>query len=743
MAEDGTPLTAYADKNGIWRYPISMDEVSPAYLEALFTYEDRWFWYHPGVNPFAMLRAARQYLQADKVLSGGSTLSMQVARILEPMPRRNLGSKLWQVVRALQLEVHYSKRDILTLYLNFAPFGGTLEGVQAASYTYFGKPANRLSDAEAALLAVLPQAPTRYRPDRNPRMARMARDKLLQRMKDLNVWSADRVEGAQLEVVAAQRFASPSTAQLLSRRLTQAYPDQSLIRSTVDITLQQGLEDITRNYAKRLPAHTSAAVLVVDNRTHAVKAYVGSSDFYADARFGQIDMVQAIRSPGSTLKPFLYGMALDEGLVHSESLLTDAPIAFGNYRPQNFSSGFSGPVGLADALRRSLNLPAVQVLNHIGPNAFISRLKNSGAKVLFAEGATPNLSVILGGFGSNLESLTGLYTALNQKGQVAPLQLTSSPPNAAPIPSRYLLSPGSAWIIRRILQGDHSAARTTATPTSHTALAWKTGTSYGYRDSWALGVQGNYTLGVWVGRPDGTPLLGASGTTTAAPLLFSVAAQVKAVFPASEATPQPQTVSETEICWPLGQERANTPEPLCHERHKAYILSGVVPPTLPDISDTQWGTLQTRFRVDAVTGLRVDDSCNTSHATTQEIALWPQSLEPWLNDHQKRHLVIPGYHPSCSRPPLLALGSVSIESLYNGIHLSSPPGSSSLPTVTLKAANTQGLCHWFINGSLRYSVPSETAVLHHFDKPGNFQIVVSDEQGKTAMVRGWVDENSR
>lgn len=737
VAEDGTPLTAFADRQGIWRYPITLNEVSPAYLQALLTYEDRWFWYHPGVNPLALLRALGQYVRTGRVLSGGSTLSMQVARILEPMPQRTLINKARQMLRALQLEMHYSKRELLSLYLNLAPFGGTLEGVQAASYTYFGKPARQLSDAEAALLAVLPQAPTRYRPDRNPQNARAARDKLLQRLQHLQVWPAERVQDAQLESVSAQRFTTPSIAPLLSRRLVQAAPQQSLIRSSIDITLQQGLEDLTRQYAQRLPIGTSAALLVVDNRNQQVKAYIGSADFYANNRFGQIDMVQAIRSPGSTLKPFLYGMALDEGLVHSESLLIDAPIAFGQYRPQNFSSGFSGPVSLADALRRSLNLPAVQLLQAIGPNELVSRLKNAGAQMHLAKGASPNLSVILGGLGSNLESLTRLYTAFNQKGQVAPLLLT--PTNTPPAESRYVMSPGAAWIIKTLLQGDHNTPSPPTTPPNPNSLAWKTGTSYGFRDAWALGVQGHYTLGVWVGRPDGTPLLGASGTTTAAPLLFSAAAHVKTVLPRAATSAPPTSVSSTDICWPLGRERATTAEALCHQRRSAYILNGVIPPTLPDPQDTQWSTLHTLFLTDAANGLRVDNRCPTGPSRPQEVALWPQSLEPWLSPQQQRRQAIPRYHPNCPQPPALTLGPASINTLYTGIHIRAPAGSHSLPSVTLKSTNTQGQCYWYINGRLSYTQDCATPIAHTFEHLGAFQIMVTDEQGQNALVRGWVD----
>jgi len=741
VAEDGSPLSAFADSNGIWRYPVTPDQVSPAYLEALLGYEDRWFWYHPGVNPLSMLRAVGQYLQSNRIVSGGSTLTMQVARILEPMPKRDFSHKICQILRAFQLELHFSKREILTMYLNLAPFGGTIEGVQAASYTYFGKSANRLSDAEAALLAVLPQAPTRYRPDIHPQVARAARDKVLRRMGELRLWSAERVEGALIEVVAAQKFSSPSLARIFSNRLAQAHAEQALIQSTVNVHLQQGLEDLTRAYIQRLPERTSAAVLVVDNRTQAVKAYLGSADFFANSRFGQLDMVQAIRSPGSTLKPFLYAMAIDAGLVHSESLLTDAPTAFADYRPQNFSTGYSGPVSLADALRRSLNIPAVQVLDHLGVDSFTARLKNTGADLVFAKGAGPSLAVILGGLGSNLESLVQLYTALGSLGQAQGLRMTTTD---IVQPSRYLMSPGAAWVIKRILQGDHSAQRDNASAHSErfTDIAWKTGTSYGYRDSWALGVLGDFTLGVWVGRPDGTPLLGASGTLTAAPLLFSVAAQVKSLFPAMQAAdPQPANVQQVEICWPLGGARVNTAEGLCHERRNAYVLDGVVPPTLADRSDTLWGTLQVKFFTDPISGLRVDDACANGRGQVKNVALWPQSLEPWISDEQKRSRAIPGYHPSCSRPPMLYKGSLTIDSLYNGIHLVSPSGSRALPSVTLKASNAQGLCHWFINGRLIEAAPNEAALVYRFEKAGGFQIIVTDEQGKSAMVNGWVDAN--
>lgn len=312
-AADGTPLRAFADTGGIWRYAVEPEQVSPLYVQALLTYEDRWFWRHPGINPVAMLRAAGQWARSGRVVSGGSTLTMQVARILDSRQdaraanQRTPGRKLRQMLRALQLEVHLSKREILSLYLNHAPFGGTVEGVEAASWAYLGKPSSRLSHAEAALLAVLPQSPSRLRPDREPERARVARDKVLARMQQMQVWTRAQVADARVEPVVARSLQPPRYAPLLAQRLRFERPDAVRIASTLDLDLQRTLEDRVAAYFSQLPERTSAALLVVDNATLEARAYVGSLAFADVARVGHVDMVKAWRSPGSTLKPFLYG----------------------------------------------------------------------------------------------------------------------------------------------------------------------------------------------------------------------------------------------------------------------------------------------------------------------------------------------------------------------------------------------------------------------------------------------------
>ena len=520
LARDGTPLRAFADSDGVWRYPTTAKQVSPLYLTALLHYEDRWFYRHPGINPYALARGFFGGLLHGHIVSGGSTLTMQVARVIDPIPHTFRG-KLVQMFRALQLEAHLSKAQILDLYLNHAPFGGPIEGVEAASWAYLGKPASQLSPAEAALLAVLPQSPSRLRPDRHPDAARAARDKVLRRMRDLDVWSASQVRDAAIEPVAARSLHAPLSAALLAERLHQQQPQARRIVSSIDADLQRAAEERVVAYLSHLPPRTSAAVLVVDNATLEARVYVGTAEFADPVRSGHVDMVRAPRSPGSTLKPFLYGLALDDGLLISQSLLVDAPQDFGGYRPGNFDEAFSGPVSAAEALQRSLNVPAVDVLDRVGPARFVARLANGGIDLGLPDGAKPNLSIILGGAATRLENLVGAYTAFANAGIAGTPRYTPEQP-AQP---RRLLSPGAAWIVRDILASnpaDVEGAPLEGAINRHGNVAWKTGTSYGYRDAWAIGVTDRWTLGVWIGRPDGTPSPGQYGAVTALPLLFQI-----------------------------------------------------------------------------------------------------------------------------------------------------------------------------------------------------------------------------
>ncbi|WDG92691.1 peptidoglycan glycosyltransferase PbpC [Pseudomonas chlororaphis] len=729
LAEDGTPLWRFADANGVWRYPVRTDEVSPYYLDALLTYEDRWFYSHPGVNPMALARAAWQNLTGGRVLSGGSTLSMQVARLLDPHSRTWHG-KLLQLWRTAQLEWHLSKQQILTLYLNRAPFGGTLQGVAAASWAYLGKSPQHLTHAEAALLAVLPQAPSRLRPDRHAARAQAARDKVLQRLAQFQVWPQSAVDEASQEPLLLAPRLEPSLAPLLARRLN--HPDSPpLIRTTLDANLQRRLEDLLLGWRARLPEHTSAAILVVEAQSMAVRAYLGSVDINDARRFGHVDMISAMRSPGSTLKPFLYGMALDAGLIHSESLLQDVPRRYGDYRPGNFSMGFSGAVSASTALATSLNLPAVQLLEAYGPKRFAAEMRIGGMPLTLPALAEPNLALILGGAGSRLEDLVSGYSAFARGGKSANIRLQPDDE----LRERPLLSPGSAWIVRRILSGQARPDRDPrAELVQRPVLAWKTGTSYGFRDAWAIGVGPRYLIGIWIGRPDGTPVPGQFGLASAAPLML----QVHDVLInrdsqrgiSAPVQPVPMNVGVAAICWPLGQPMSRS-DPNCRRQRFAWTLDGTTPPTLQAADQPLGVGLLEKVWVNA-RGLRVDAKCPGAQA--RDIALWPAPLEPWLPRIERREARLPANDPECPGPALAAAAPLSIVGVREGDRLRRPAASQELLRLKLSALGGSGRRWWFVNGEPLGESANQDSINASFERLGPYQLSVLDEGGQTARV---------
>ncbi|NMY43287.1 peptidoglycan glycosyltransferase PbpC [Pseudomonas sp. WS 5013] len=729
LAEDGTPLWRFADAEGVWRYPVATDQVSPYYLEALLTYEDRWFYQHPGVNPLALGRAAWQNLSGGRVLSGGSTLSMQVARLLDPH-QRTLAGKFKQLWRTLQLEWHLSKDEILALYLNRAPFGGTLQGVAAASWAYLGKPPSQLTRAEAALLAVLPQAPSRLRPDRHPERAQAARDKVLRRLAQFAQWPQSAVDEALQEPVLLAPRQEPNLAPLLARRLNVA-GSPPLIRTTLDANLQRRLEDLLLGWRARLPERTSAAILVVDSESMAVRAYLGSLDVGDDKRYGHVDMIRAQRSPGSTLKPFLYGLAMDAGLIHSESLLQDVPRRYGDYRPGNFAAGFIGPVSASEALATSLNLPAVQLLEAYGPKRFAGELRGAGVPLALPAGAEPNLALILGGAGSRLEELVAGYSAFARNGLAARPRL--QPQDA--LHERRLLSPGAAWVVRRILAGQARPDRDPrAELVQRPVLAWKTGTSYGFRDAWAIGVGPRHLIGVWIGRPDGTPVPGQFGLASAAPLLLQVHdllinrdRQRGLVPPPQEV---PASIGVAAICWPLGQALARD-DPNCRRQRFAWTLDGTVPPTLQAADQPLGLGLSQRVWLDAH-GRQVAASCDG--ARESQIALWPAPLEPWLPRRERRAARLPAASAEC--PPALPLPAapLSIVGVREGDRLRRPASSAGPLQLKLSALGGSGTRWWFLNGMpVAESQPGES-IEQKLTASGLYQLSLLDQSGATARV---------
>lgn len=517
LDRNGEWLMAFTTRQGAWRLEARLDEIDPEFQRRLIAIEDARFWWHPGVDPIALSRASLSYARQGRVTQGGSTITMQLARLLEPRPR-TIPSKLIEIVRALQIERRWSKREILAAYLTMAPYGGNLEGVRAASRAYFQRDPQWLDDAEMALLIALPQAPEARRPDRRPQAARAARDRVLDMFVSAGLISERRAaEGKQIAIPARSPF--PYSAPHAAQALVAAHPGEGVIQSSLDATLQRSLEELARRRAQQLDRDTQIAIMAVELDGRAVRARVGGAG--RERAGGYIDMTRAIRSPGSALKPFLYAIAFDEGIAAPETLVRDAPRRFGGYLPENFDRRFHGDVTLEDALRHSLNLPAVATLERIGANRFHAALTRAGADVRLPRRAIsePGLALALGGVGMRLEDLVQLYAALGDGGRARPL-VTDAVGEFA-FTRRFVRDETAERVLEILASSPHPAGRIPAQVAQGAPqVAFKTGTSYGFRDAWAIGVSNGYAIGVWVGRPDGAPRPGATGRSEALPILF-------------------------------------------------------------------------------------------------------------------------------------------------------------------------------------------------------------------------------
>ncbi len=517
VARDGALLRPFLSKDGDWRLKTNPRDVNPRYLMLLKAYEDKRFDDHFGVDPVAVVRAAVQYATAGHIVSGASTLTMQAARLLEPGHTRGIFTKLRQMVRAVQLEERYSKDQIFSIYLTLAPFGGNIEGVRAASLTYFGKEPSSLDLSESALLVALPQSPERQRPDRHAIRAKAGRDKILARMVEEGVVTASDANVAMHEGVASIRLAMPMSAPHLAARLAQQTKSTRIV-STIDAPLQAAIERLAARERYYFEDGASLAIVVVENKTRAVRAYVGGTDYWGTS--GQIDLAARARSPGSALKPFIYGLAFDDLILHPSTMMQDEATIFGDYAPRDFSGAFKGAVTARDALRMSLNVPAVMVLDRVGPLRFTLALTNAGAHLAFpVHDETPSLPIALGGLGISVADMAMLYAGIAEGGTVRPLRYIDDSPQGA---AHRLFGPVAAYYLRDILSGvslPEGWAMGQGLSSSR-KIAFKTGTSYGFRDAWSAGFSNDYTIVVWVGRADGAPRAGSVGVETAAPILL-------------------------------------------------------------------------------------------------------------------------------------------------------------------------------------------------------------------------------
>jgi penicillin-binding protein 1C len=522
VAADSTVLHTSLSSDDKWRMKTELSEIVPQLREALVYKEDRYFYYHPGFNPIAIFRALFNNVIYNRKTSGASTITMQVARLLEPK-ERTYGSKFIEIFRALQLEMEYSKEEILQLYINLVPYGSNIEGVKSASVLYFGRLPNHLSLAQITALTIVPNRPTSLRPGKNNDQIKIERNKWLQRFKEDGLFSDTDIETAMEEPVEAVRLKAPKQIPHLANRLAREYPEEAIIHTCIKKPIQQRLEQISYNFIQRTKQKriNNAAVIVINNQTMEVEGYLGSPDFSDNENAGQVDGVRAIRSPGSALKPLIYAMGFDEGMVTPKSILNDVPSDFDGYAPENFDKKFNGKVTVETALSFSLNMPAVKMLNEVAVPKFVQKLKKAGFKKITEEEQGLGLSIILGGCGVTLEEMARLYTSFANSGKLFQLQYLKNKKNTQSI---SLVTPMSAYMITDILTQitrpdlPNNYMNTYRMP----LIAWKTGTSYGRRDAWSIGYNKKYTVAVWVGNFSGEGAPDLTGADIATPLLFEV-----------------------------------------------------------------------------------------------------------------------------------------------------------------------------------------------------------------------------
>jgi penicillin-binding protein 1C len=518
---EGALLRAYLAGDERWRLVTTPSDLTSTHREILLAYEDKRFYRHYGVDHLALARAGWQLVRHRRVVSGASTITMQVARLLDPRPT-GVWTKFTQMAAARQLERSYSKEQILTFYLTLIPFGGNLESVRAAALSYFGKEPGALSVAEVALLVSLPQAPEARRPDRVPKTLSSARDRVVKRMLGAGLLTSRAAARARRLPPPARGTLTFAAAHLSDRLLPRAIATGRPLRTFISSPLQRHCEKLALSVIRGAPPGVNAAILVVRNTDRAVVAYVGGADYNAQDRAGQVDLIQASRSPGSTLKPLIYGMAFEDRLLHPATIVTDAPNRFGTYEPENFLAGYAGEVTARIALTRSFNTIAVSLLAEIGPQRLLSRFRAAGVPLKLPQADNEaGLAIALGGGGFSLFDLVTLYGGLADRGHLRKLRIEPTEPTDA---GYDILPTDAAWAIADILADvpPPPGFGVLQSKNGSRRVAYKTGTSFGFRDALAVGFDDDYTVGVWIGRPDGAPTPDAYGITTAAPVLYRV-----------------------------------------------------------------------------------------------------------------------------------------------------------------------------------------------------------------------------
>ncbi|TET47217.1 penicillin-binding protein 1C [candidate division TA06 bacterium] len=717
------PLRIFTSTDDMWRISAPLSEVSPHLTNAVVTVEDRWFRYHFGVNPFSLIRAAITNMKAGKIVTGGSTLTMQIARLMEPKPR-TLKSKMIEAVRAVQLEMAYSKNDILELYFNLAPYGGNIVGSASASYFYFNKHQKDITLGEAAFLAAVPNSPTAYRPDAKQSKAKEGREKVLRRLLKRGAITQHQFLEAVSEPLPEKRFPMPFIAPHLARHLKQRYPYENRLVSTIDTRIQILTRNVLKNYLGplRKKGITQGAVVVMDTRTREVLALVGSLDFFDEEAGGQVNGALSLRSPGSALKPFVYTLAMDEGLVSPQSILLDVPVDYSGFRPLNYDERYRGVITVEEALTHSLNVPAVNLTARFKEEGLYSFLKEAGITTLTRPREYYGLSLILGGCEVKLLELTTLYAGLANGGEFLTYRLLLDQPAQR---SRRLLGEGTAFIITDMLTKvtRPDFPKTWESSINLPKVAWKTGTSYGHKDAWSIGYSPDFTVGVWVGNFNGVGSPALVGAEAAAPILFHLFNALASSTPKRWFV-KPDCVKEREVCALSGM----VPSAHCSALKREYYVPGKSPHV--------GCTIHQPFNVDKKTGARLCSRCRINRKYETEVfEIWPPKIATWMERNGLRIRRIPEHYPMCPEviaggPPVIHSPSARSEYLIR----ESVGLENQKILLEASVSNSVRKIYWFLDSKLVFQGdPTERVFITPF--PGKHTLTCMDEEGRsTDMV---------
>lgn len=720
--QKGRVIHAFLNKEDKWRLYSNVNEITPLLRKTLIYKEDQYFYYHPGVNPFAVVRAAFRNMLSGRRTSGASTITMQVVRLTDPQPRTYL-NKIVEVWHALQLELHYSKAEILQFYVNLVPYGGNIEGIKAASLLYFGKQPQLLSLAEITALTIVPNRPSSLRPGTRNEALKTARNQWLLRFGEAGLFEKQVIRDALEEPLNIKRLRMPRLAPHFSRRLKLQYPDEPVIRTTLNMQWQNQVEEQVGNYINRrqLMNIHNAAVLVINNETMEVETYVGSADFNNPFDGGQVDGVRAVRSPGSTLKPLLYALAFDEGIITPKTVVNDVPGNFAGYEPENFDRHFNGAVTTEFALANSLNIPAVKVLQDLGTPALIGKLRKAGFKTVDKQAKDLGLSMILGGCGVTLEELTRLFAAFANEGRLRNLRYNASEPlNEKGIP---IVSREATFLTTNILtQITRPDLPTNFDNTYHLPrIAWKTGTSYGKRDAWSIGYNRRYTVGVWVGNFSGQGVPELSGANTATPLLFSIFNTLDYNSPKGWYQ-APANVSARNVCPVSG----DIPSDFCDHQISDQYIVGIS--AYRKCQHMRWVFTDQAGRVSYCTYCLPEkgfEKRTYPNLAPELIAFYEMQKLPY----QK----IPPHNPGCER--VFHEGAPLIVSPNEGSEYYIRKDEPQQIQLACQAANDVQEVYWYVNDKLFRKVPPHEGI---FINPplGRVKISCSDDKGRNADV--WI-----